>query len=266
MSRAPDNRRSRPPGPGASVAIVLGGAVLLAAAVMLAAGMFSPEEASSRGPSPAVDAELTKPAAPERSGPARDRIAVVVRTTALRASPGGRRIGKITPKTEFKSARVVAVAGSRGGWLRVITSELSNGRRGWIDARDTEDGFTAFRVRADLSSRRIDVFRDGRVVRRIRSAVGEQGTPTPRGRFAITDKVPFSDPGSAYGCCALALSAHQPNTPSAWSGGDRIAIHATPASESIGRPVTLGCMRVPAPDARWLMRHVPLGTQVTIRS
>ena len=148
----------------------------------------------------------------------------------------------------------------------MITSELPNGKRGWIDAHDTQGGVTAFRVRADLSARRIEILKDGRVVRRIRSAVGEHGTPTPTGRFAITDKVPFTDRGSPYGCCALALSAHQPNTPSEWSGGDRIAIHATPASASIGQPVTLGCMRVPAQDARWLMRHIPLGTQVSIRA
>jgi lipoprotein-anchoring transpeptidase ErfK/SrfK len=266
MAPARDNNRRRSPGSGATAAIALVGAVVLAGIVMLATGMFSADDAGTSGANRSIQEQLAKPPDAQSREPSRDRIAVVMRPTALRAAPGGRRIGRLTPKTEFKSARVVSVVGRRGEWLRVITSELPNGKRGWIDARDTQGGVTAFRVRADLSARRIEILRDGRVVRRIRSAVGEQGTPTPTGRFAVTDKVPFTDRGSPYGCCALALSAHQPNTPSEWNGGDRIAIHATPASASIGQPVTLGCMRVPAQDARWLMRHIPLGTQVSIRA
>ena len=263
MPSPPDNRR-RLPGPGATVALVLGGAILIALVAVLATGMLSADEGGTSGANQAIRRQLAAPAATKAHQRDRDPIAVVVKPTALLAKPGGRRIGRLSTKTEFKSARVVAVVGRRGAWLRVITSELPNSKRGWIDAHDTQAGVTAYRVRADLSSRRIEIFRDGRVVRKIRSAVGESGTPTPTGRFAITDKVPFVDRGSPYGCCALALSAHQPNTPSEWRGGDRIAIHATPATASIGHPVTLGCMRVPAADARWLMQHVPLGTQVSI--
>lgn len=266
----PNNRRRRAPGPGVAAGIVVVGAVLIAALVMLTTGMLHADEAGTRGANKSVERALDEE---ERSRaeisraerkPGRDPIAVVVEPTALRASPGGRRIGRLTPRTEFKSARVVAVVGRRDGWLRVITSELENGERGWIDARDTEPGVTAYRINVALSDRRIDIVRNGRVVRRIRTAVGEQGTPTPTGLFAITDKVPFTDRGSPYGCCALALTAHQPDTPSEWRGGDRIAIHATPARKSIGRSVTLGCMRVPDADARWLMRHIPLGTQVSV--
>jgi lipoprotein-anchoring transpeptidase ErfK/SrfK len=268
MASPPNNRR-RLPGPGATVALVLAAAILIAAVAVVATGIFSSGDSSgTKGANRTIRKQIAaaRAARAKHAGPDRDHIAVVVKSTALRAAPGGRRIGRLSAKTEFKSTRVVAVVGRRGDWLRVITSELPNGKRGWIDARDTDGGVTAYRVRADLSARRIEIVRDGRVVRRIRSAVGEKGTPTPTGRFAITDKVPFTDRGSPYGCCALALSAHQPNTPSEWSGGDRIAIHATPATTSIGRPVTLGCMRVPAADARWLMRHIPLGTQVSIRA
>ena len=254
------------PGPGAAVGIVFVGAAVVAVAVLLLSGAFASDDA---GTSASVRRQLAVPTASAdeaRARPHRDRIAVVTETTALRSSPGGRRIGRLSPKTEFKSARVVAVVGQREGWLRVITSELRNGKRGWIDARDADLGVTRYRMTADVSARRIDVRRDGRVVRRIRTAVGEQGTPTPKGRFAVTDRVRFTDAGSPYGCCALALSAHQPHIKPQWSGGDRVAIHATPATDSIGRPVTLGCMRVPAADARWLVSHLPLGTQVTIRA
>ena len=265
MSPPSDNRR-RLPAPGITVAIVLVGAVVLAGLILAVTGMSDSGNGTAAGPGrQPVQDQLRAPQA-KATGPEGDPIAVITKKTALRASPDGRKIGALDTKTEFKSSKVVAVVDRKGDWLRVIASDLQNGKRGWIDARDTEAGITQFRIRADLSARRIDIVKDGKVVRRIRSAVGEQGTPTPRGKFAITDKVPFTDRGSPYGCCALALSAHQPNTPSEWSGGDRVAIHATPAARSIGQPVTLGCMRVPAADARWMMRTIPLGTQVTIKA
>lgn len=263
----PSSRNSkRSPGPGAAVGIVVLGAIALAAVVLLASGLLESDDVGTSAANASVRKALAEPdGAPRRNAPP-NPIAVVVRPTALRAAPGGRRIARVRTKTEFGSARVLPVVARRGGWLRVIASELANGKRGWIDARATEPGAVDFRIRADLSARRIEIRRNGRLVRRIRTAVGEQGTPTPTGTFGVTDKVPFTDRGSPYGCCAVALSAHQPDTPSEWSGGDRIAIHATPVSSSIGRSVTLGCMRVPVADARWMMKNLPLGTLVSIRA
>src|SRR5829696_743707 len=249
------------PGAGARIGIVFAGSIGVALVLMALGGFFSSDQVGTQA---RVRQALS--ANEQQPGADRDRIAVITRATALRATPGGRRLARLTPKTEFKSAKVVPVIDERDGWLKVIAPELPNGRRGWIDADAAQGGMVDYRLRVDLSGRRLTVLRGDRVVRRIRTAVGEQGTPTPTGTYGITDKVPFTDRGSPYGCCALALSAHQPDTPSEWSGGDRIAIHATPASESIGRPVTLGCMRVPDRDARWLMRRIPLGTLVSIRA
>ena len=244
--------------------IVFGGALALAIVIMAVGGFFASDEAgtgaNARGVGSGGGGQV-----PSRK-PGQHRIAVVLRPTDLRAAPDGRRIGRLKTETEFKSARVVPVIAEEDGWLRVIASDLPNGKRGWIDARDTQLGVVDYALRVDVSKRRLTVIKNGKTVRRITTAVGEAGTPTPYGTFAVTDKVPFTDAGSPYGCCALALTAHQPNTPSEWRGGDRIAIHATPKAESIGRPVTLGCMRVPAADARWMMSRIPLGTQVSIRA
>ena len=262
----PPRRNRRALAPGVAAAVVLVGAALVALVVMIAAGLLETDDAvsSSSTGSSAPGAAVDQPDG--AAGPAgRTPIAVVKRRTSLRAEPGGRRIATIGPRTEFKSARVLAVVEERPGWLRVMDSKLNNGETGWVDARHTRRGMVDYKLNVDVSGRRLEVVKNGRVVRRVRTAVGEQGTATPTGRFAVTDKVPFRYRGSPYGCCALALTAHQPNTPSEWTGGDRIAIHATPISSSIGRSVTLGCMRVPTRDARWMMRHIPLGTQVSIR-
>ena len=82
----------------------------------------------------------------------------------------------------------------------------------------------------------------------------------------MTDKLRVNDPASPYGCCVLALTGHQTKLPADWPGGDRLAIHAAKDPSSIGRAVSLGCMRVRSAEARWLLRVVPLGTPIFIRS
>jgi hypothetical protein len=55
------------------------------------------------------------------------------------------------------------------------------------------------------------------------------GERLPPGRYTVTHKLDGSRFGPYHGCCTLALSAHQPNLPPGWPGGDRLAIHGTDA-------------------------------------
>src|SRR5918992_359939 len=102
--------------------------------------------------------------------------------------------------------------------------------------------------------------REGRSLRRMTVAVGRPGSSTPIGRFAVTDKLSGPAYSPYYGCCILALSAHQPNLPPGWTGGDRIAIHGTNDPSSIGQASSAGCPRASDADLRVLMRRVPRGT------
>jgi lipoprotein-anchoring transpeptidase ErfK/SrfK len=191
--------------------------------------------------------------------------AFVRRATALRARPGGRRVATLPRRTRFGSPQVLAVVSRRGRWLGVLASELRNGQVGWIDGRGIELFRTAWSIDADLSRRRVVVRRDGRVAVRVRVAVGRPSSPTPRGRFAVTDRIRTGRDGGPYGCCVLALTGHQPRVPQGWGGGDRLAIHATPAEQTIGQAASLGCLRATNAVMRRLIRLVPLGTRVTIR-
>jgi lipoprotein-anchoring transpeptidase ErfK/SrfK len=105
---------------------------------------------------------------------------------------------------------------------------------------------------------------NGRVVARTRVAVGRPAAPTPRGRFAVTDKLTTGSDNGPYGCCVLALTGHQPAIPQGWGGGDRIAMHGTPSPETIGHAASTGCLRAYNSVMRALVRRVPLGTRVTI--
>ncbi len=219
-----------------------------------------------RPSAPAATVRQTPPSeAPRRGAPAPQLTVQVTRPLRLHASPGGAVVGGLLPQTSFHSATIVPVVAQRGAWLGVISSALPNGRVGWLEASTALVAYTTpYAIAASLRHRRVVVRRDGRVVMRFPVAVGSPSTPTPTGRFAVTDKLLTNDPSSPYGCCILALSARQPHTPQGWGGGDRIAIHATDLPETIGSAASLGCLRAPAADVRRLLRTVPIGTVVTI--
>ena len=188
-------------------------------------------------------------------------------TVALRSRPRGPVVRRVAATTQFGSPTTLAVAAERGGWLGVTSTELPNGKLGWIKKRDgrVDERRTRIEIRIDLSQRRLRLLNGDRVVHTATVAVGRPGSTTPTGRFAVTDKLDGADYGPYYGCCIVALSGRQPNLPPGWPGGDRLAIHGTDDPASIGRASTAGCPRAAAGDMRVLMRRVPLGTPVHIR-
>ena len=112
----------------------------------------------------------------------------------------------------------------------------------------------------DLSTRLLRVHRGNRVTRSLRVGIGAPGTPTPVGRFAVTDKLDGAAFSPVYGCCILALSAHQTHLPAGWTGGNLIAIHGGSTAGAISN----GCVHAATADLLYLMRVVPLGTPVVV--
>lgn len=235
--------------------------------------LLAPEPAPAASPAPA-------PAAPAAPAPGPDAAAVEAKpgpkryltarvegdAVNLRREPGGPVVARLGRTTEFGSPRSFAVVERRGRWLGVVAPELGNGEVAWIDVRASavEVGATAMSVSIDLSRRVLVVKRGAEVVRRVTIGIGAPGSPTPIGRFAVTDKLPGSRYGAYYGCCILALSAKQPNLPAGWTGGDRIAVHGTDDPWTIGQATSAGCPHASDADLRYLLRVLPLGTPVFI--
>jgi hypothetical protein len=186
--------------------------------------------------------------------------------TTLYRQPGGRVRIQLSPKTEWGSPRTLGVVRRRGDWISVQAPELGNGELAWMPAARAQIDCVRWSMHVNLSRRRLYVQRDGETVRRFVIAVGREGNATPQGRFAVTDKLRVSDPGSPYGCCVLALSGHQNHLPPEWPGGDRLAVHATKELSSLGRAASLGCMRVTSSQARWLIKTMPLGAPLFIKA
>jgi lipoprotein-anchoring transpeptidase ErfK/SrfK len=217
-----------------------------------------------RSPSPAARAGAGAGAVPELPPGPGALVAVLRHATTLRDAAGGRVLHAIGKRSEFDSPQTLWVVSPRGRWLGVISPQVGNGRIGWIPRRAASLHRVDWKLRVSLSARRLLVFNGGRIVQRDRVAVGGPDAPTPTGRFAVTDLLATDTPAGPYGCCIVALSALAPHAIQGWGGGNRIAIHATTDTASIGQPVSHGCLRLTTAEGRWLMSHVPLGTPTLI--
>jgi L,D-transpeptidase catalytic domain len=255
---------SEPAVEGEGIAAALGAVVSeLTAAVVSDAPQAAGAVLSAVASGPARP--VAAPAPAERPAP---RPLVVVRgTVALRERPAGPAVARVGSTTEFGSRRVLAVGARRGRWLGVVATERPNNRLGWVhrDSPALKLRRTRWTLHADLSERTLTLRKGRRRVHRVTVAIGRPGSETPTGRFAVTDKLSGSSYGPYYGCCILALSGTQPNTPPGWTGGNRLAIHGTDAPSTIGLAASAGCLRASDADLRPLMAKVPLGTTVFIR-
>ena len=247
--------------------------VLLGLGVPAAAGSMEGRMDGERGSS--FSAEHARLASLKTTGLTpvpRERVAsfLIARprgaTLVLRARPRGPALVRLGTRTEFGSPLRLGVAQERGAWLGVVSTRLSNGQLGWVRRSDVRLSETSMSLTLDLSQRRLLLKRGDRVVRRMVVGIGRPSSPTPRGRFAVTDKLSGYRYSPFYGCCIVALSAHQPNLPAGWTGGNRIAIHGTNNPASIGVPSSAGCPHAGYADMQALMQRVPLGAPVFVRA
>jgi lipoprotein-anchoring transpeptidase ErfK/SrfK len=166
----------------------------------------------------------------------------------------------VTSRTEFGSRTSLPVVRARGPWLEVISTKLHNGVPGFVRRAHVYLARNPLAIDVDLSRRLLRVWRHGAVVLRAAVGIGAARSPTPIGRFGVTDKLTDLNP-AAYGCCILALSAHQTHLPPGWAGGDRIAIHG---GGGIAAATSNGCLHASEAVLRWLLRRVGLGTEVDV--
>lgn len=127
-------------------------------------------------------------------------------------------------------------------------------------------------ITIDQSAFKLRLFKNLKVVRTYRVAVGQRGYPTPNGRFSIQSKqinpvwsVPNSPwAGELAGSTVGGGSAANP-LKARWMGvAGSIGIHGTSLGHSIGTRASHGCIRMHVPDVKALYKRVSVGTPVLI--
>lgn len=149
-------------------------------------------------------------------------------------------------------------------WLQVHLPSRPNLSKGWVRARDVRLSATVYKVRVRLRAHRLTVWRAGKVIARKPIGTGRAASPTPTGRYYITDLIKARDPKGLYGPYSFGLSGHSPVYTSFRGGNGQLGLHGTNSPGELGTDVSAGCIRVGNRTIRALAKILPLGTPVTI--
>jgi hypothetical protein len=151
-------------------------------------------------------------------------------------------------------------------WLEVDLPIRPNGSVGFVRRADVELARTRFSVDVYRGDHRLVVRYDDAIVFEAPIAVGKTDTPTPGGRFYITQLIRTPRPTGDYGPFVFALSGFSPTLESFAGGDGVIGIHGTDEPWLVGTDVSHGCIRLRNEDLVRLVEEVglPLGTPVTI--
>lgn len=160
-----------------------------------------------------------------------------------------------------------ATAADGSLWLRVRLPIRPNGASGWVPADETELSPTPYRIEILTRERIVRFLEAGRVVRTFRAVVGAPQWPTPRGLFAVSERVPQPNPKAFFGPWALHLTAFS-NALMRFDGGPgTVAIHGRGGAsllDPLGSARSHGCIRINNRAIDYIEARAIEGTPVQI--
>ena len=152
-------------------------------------------------------------------------------------------------------------------WLHVRLPARPNGSSGWILSNFAKLSATRYRIEVSVGQRTVRLLFNGHVLRSYRAVVGRPSWPTPRGLFAVSERVAQPDPDGFLGPWALLLTAFSPTLTKFGGGPGQVALHGR-GGASLGDPLgsarSHGCIRLPNLAIRLLARVAREGTPVEI--
>lgn len=160
---------------------------------------------------------------------------------------------------------VFLVKRRRPGWLEVYLPVRPNLSTGWIRGGNVRLAADHYRLEVQLRRHRLIAWRGAKRIITAPIAVGKALSPTPTGRYYLTDLLRPPDPNGFYGPYAFGLSAHSPVFTHFEGGDGQVGIHGTNDPSVLGSDVSHGCIRVANQTITRLARLLALGTPVTIR-
>lgn len=149
-----------------------------------------------------------------------------------------------------------------GDWLRVLLPVRPNGTAGWVRASEVTIATLQYRLEVSTADRTVSLYQGEELVQTFPAAIGTGDTPTPTGRFYLTELLAPTNQG--YGPFAYGISAYSDVLNSFGGGPGQIGMHGTDDSDSIGQAASHGCIRLNNDDITMLAGMLPLGTPITI--
>jgi len=149
-----------------------------------------------------------------------------------------------------------------GQWLRVSLPARPNGSTGWVSASDVTVTQVPYRIEISAEGHQLRLYKSGELLYTFPAATGTGGTPTPRGRFYLTELL--APTNSGYGPYAYGLSGFSEVLNDFGGGPGQIGLHGTDDTGSIGQSVSHGCIRLSNANITTLANMLPLGTPVLI--
>ena len=225
-------------------------AVLAASAVSVMPAAAAPDEVGPPTRERSWTADILYPVG-YRSGP------------SVRAHVNGQLV-HYTAYTRRRQTLLVTGAFTEPGgrqWVRVHLPTRPNGSQGWVPRSAVHLSTTGVRLHISINRRVLEVWRDGRLTRTIKVAVGAPRTPTSMGLFAVAD--PVSSRGH-LGPDIIVLTAYSRVYKSFMGGPGVHAIHGWGDRGAFGRAVSNGCVRMDRSTVDWLASQVKPGTPVEI--
>ena len=208
-----------------------------------------------------VSAPTTAPSAV----PAAFLIATLTHDVPRYAQAGGQPVGTVA-SSWYGEPSALPVIAQRSGYLEVRLQQRPNGSTAWIKSKGVALSSSPYCIVVHLSTMRLDLYQQGKLVLDAPAGIGTTQYPTPTGAFFVAFFA--SPPSSGYGPFVLVTSGHS-NAISDWeeSGDALVAIHGPLGADdeigTTGAQVSHGCVRLHVPDLEQL-RPVPPGSPVDI--
>lgn len=124
-----------------------------------------------------------------------------------------------------------------------------------------------FRIEVNKKENELYVFRGDQLVKIFSVGTGREASMTPVGEFTIVNKLEkpwYSGKGIPGGSPDNPLGSHWLGLSVPGTNGTLYGLHGTNDPTSIGKYVSLGCIRMHNSDVQWLYDMVPIGTVVHI--
>lgn len=146
-------------------------------------------------------------------------------------------------------------------WVRVELPTRPNQNMAWIPQDAVRLSTTGVRFHVSIARRVLEVWRDGKLTRTIKVAVGAPRTPTSTGLFAVADPVKSN---GHLGPEIIVLTAYSRVYHEFMGGPGVHAIHGWGDPSAFGHPVSNGCVRMSRSDVAALAALAKPGVPVEI--